>query len=58
MCNQSVGLSPIQGVIMEPLKERRAEEFGVLSLYVRKVVIIMTPSRLQAGTGATTFKPR
>lgn len=31
---------------MELLKKRRAEEFGDLSVYVRKVAIAMTPSRL------------
>jgi hypothetical protein len=31
---------------MELLKKGRAEEFGGLSLHVRKVVIKMTPSRL------------
>jgi hypothetical protein len=46
MYNQSVGLSPIQGVIMEPLKNRQAGKCGGLSLYVRKLVIIMTQRRL------------
>jgi hypothetical protein len=45
MYNQSVGLSPIQGAIMGLFKKRRAEEFDGLSLYVRKVVIRVTPSR-------------